>query len=60
MGKHQCPICGQSFDPDQSTALPFCSDRCKMIDLGRWLDEQYGIPVERQQEAEQGTEQPPE
>jgi endogenous inhibitor of DNA gyrase (YacG/DUF329 family) len=26
--------------------LPFCSRRCKTIDLGRWLGEQYGLPKE--------------
>jgi uncharacterized protein len=25
--------------------FPFCSDRCKLIDLGRWLDGKYQIPV---------------
>jgi endogenous inhibitor of DNA gyrase (YacG/DUF329 family) len=24
--------------------VPFCSDRCRLIDLGRWLDESYGVP----------------
>jgi hypothetical protein len=31
---------------DQTTAPPFCSDRCKTIDLGRWLDEQVSVPHE--------------
>ena len=26
--------------------MPFCSVRCKQIDLGRWLDEEIGIPIE--------------
>ena len=25
---------------------PFCSERCKMADLGRWLTEEYRVPVE--------------
>lgn len=24
--------------------MPFCSDRCRLIDLGRWLDEGYALP----------------
>ena len=24
--------------------MPFCSDRCRLIDLGRWLDESYAVP----------------
>ena len=45
-----CPICNAfvhlrttSEHPATVTA-PFCSDRCKNIDLGRWLDESYGVP----------------
>jgi uncharacterized protein len=26
--------------------MPFCSQRCRMIDLGRWLDEKQGLPIE--------------
>jgi hypothetical protein len=26
--------------------MPFCSERCRLIDLGRWLDEEHGLPVE--------------
>jgi endogenous inhibitor of DNA gyrase (YacG/DUF329 family) len=45
-----CSICGSSFDPEHSTDLPFCSFRCKEIDLGRWLDERYSLPIERDPE----------
>jgi endogenous inhibitor of DNA gyrase (YacG/DUF329 family) len=24
--------------------MPFCSQRCRQVDLGRWLDERYGLP----------------
>ncbi|HEY4234653.1 MAG TPA: DNA gyrase inhibitor YacG [Lacipirellulaceae bacterium] len=40
----RCPTCGNEFDPAKSTAMPFCSERCRTIDLGRWLDEGYGLP----------------
>lgn len=43
-----CPICKKSVSdvaPDRPAAYPFCSDRCKLIDLGRWLDGKYQIPV---------------
>jgi len=26
--------------------MPFCSQRCRLIDLGRWLDERNGMPLE--------------
>ena len=42
-----CPICKQSTPRDGKHA-PFCSARCKTIDLGRWADESYKItrPIE--------------
>ena len=43
----RCPICEKQFDPATSPAMPFCSDRCRQIDLGRWLREVYSVPVER-------------
>jgi len=43
----RCPICEKQFEPATSAALPFCSSRCRQIDLGRWLREVYSVPVER-------------
>ena len=31
---------------DETDAPPFCSQRCRLIDLGRWLDEEIGLPHE--------------
>jgi len=46
----QCPICKKPVEepkPGQPAGrFPFCSERCKLIDLGRWLDGKYQIPVE--------------
>jgi uncharacterized protein len=36
-----CPICGKEAAPRS----PFCSPRCRQIDLGKWLDGQYRIPT---------------
>jgi len=41
-----CPVCGDSFEPDLSVTMPFCSERCRQVDLGRWFDEDYGLPLE--------------
>ena len=51
----RCPICKKPAkdrdDPtDPNPHFPFCSDRCKLIDLGRWLDGKYQIPVEEPDE----------
>jgi endogenous inhibitor of DNA gyrase (YacG/DUF329 family) len=44
----KCPICKRPVpapDPNAPGPYPFCSERCKLIDLGRWLDGKYQIPV---------------
>lgn len=46
MATIRCPICERYFETTDSTAMPFCSPRCKQIDLGRWLGEKYSVPVE--------------
>jgi uncharacterized protein len=53
MPKINCPICKKTFDSEQSTSMPFCSERCKQIDLGRWLDERYGLVYDRMEEEEE-------
>ena len=30
--------------------MPFCSNRCRLIDLNRWLDEEFGAPIEAEEE----------
>lgn len=41
-----CPTCERRFGKDESRALPFCSRRCSLVDLGRWLKEENGLPYE--------------
>ncbi|MNS86920.1 DNA gyrase inhibitor YacG [compost metagenome] len=41
----KCPQCGRlTFYSPENEFRPFCSDRCKLIDLGAWADESYKIP----------------
>jgi hypothetical protein len=40
----RCPICKKDVAPG-SPDVPFCSDRCRLIDLGNWATDQYRIPV---------------
>jgi endogenous inhibitor of DNA gyrase (YacG/DUF329 family) len=40
-----------------SAFRPFCSERCRMIDLGAWATEQYRVPAEPERDA--AAEQPP-
>ena len=58
MATIRCPVCEKHFDPAASQAMPFCSDRCRQIDLGRWLREAYSVPVERDPEEEADGEAP--
>ena len=44
MGQVTCPTCKKKFESAESKAMPFCSDRCKRIDLGRWLSEEISVP----------------
>jgi len=46
MASSRCPTCNQPFDPQQTTAMPFCSDRCRRIDLNRWLTEEISMPLD--------------
>jgi endogenous inhibitor of DNA gyrase (YacG/DUF329 family) len=47
------------FDTTSTTAMPFCSERCRQIDLGRWLGEKYSLPIERLDEEEPDDELTP-
>ncbi|HYJ19880.1 MAG TPA: DNA gyrase inhibitor YacG [Burkholderiales bacterium] len=52
-----CPGCGSSLAWSRDNPWrPFCSERCKLIDLGQWATGAYRIP---QEEADDGEMQPP-
>ena len=38
-----CPICQRAIPADAVVPRPFCSARCRTIDLGSWLDGKYHI-----------------
>jgi endogenous inhibitor of DNA gyrase (YacG/DUF329 family) len=43
----QCPTCRKAIAVerlDDLPSFPFCSDRCRLVDLGRWLDGEHAIP----------------
>jgi len=42
-----CPTCQKSVVWDETQIWkPFCSERCKLIDLGEWINEKHHIPGE--------------
>jgi len=59
MTRLRCPICQKQFESAESAALPFCGPRCRQIDLGRWLDERYGVPLQRHDDEEEPADEPP-
>jgi len=47
-----CPICKNTTTWEENPWRPFCSERCKLIDLGKWVSEEYKIPVKSEEEIE--------
>jgi hypothetical protein len=41
--KYRCPICKKPTDSAANADFPFCSERCKLLDLGAWASEKYVI-----------------
>lgn len=41
--KRQCPICQKRTDSEIDRDFPFCSGRCRLLDLGTWASENYVI-----------------
>ena len=46
----QCPVCKKEVAPT-SAEFPFCSERCRIIDLGNWASEKYRIPSDTRSDA---------
>ena len=52
-----CPICRKpAAARKENPSAPFCSPRCRQLDLGRWLGEEYRVP-DRPVDGEPGSEQ---
>ncbi len=60
----QCPTCRRRGNWFDSTFGPFCSHRCRLIDLGKWLGEEHliaeplppGVALESEERIARGTE----
>jgi len=55
-----CLVCGRRLqgEPSSWPQFPFCSPRCKLIDLGRWLGEGYSLPREEWPDPDEYLEEP--
>ena len=41
----KCPQCGKETEYEGNEYRPFCSERCRLLDLGAWADEEYAMPT---------------
>jgi len=42
-----CPICKKKTTWEENPHRPFCSERCRLMDLGKWASEDYRIPSDK-------------
>lgn len=53
----RCPVCAAEVDLLVASTAPFCSERCRLVDLGRWLGESYHVPLPRHAGADEEDDQ---
>ncbi|OGS91528.1 MAG: DNA gyrase inhibitor YacG [Gallionellales bacterium GWA2_60_18] len=52
-----CPQCGKEMQWDTGNRFrPFCSERCKLIDLGKWANEEYRVEQRERDSGDQETQ----
>ena len=52
-----CSLCGKPSTWQDNEFRPFCSERCKMIDLGAWANDEYTLPTLDAPQADGGREE---
>jgi len=58
-GRIKCPTCRRELDWDGAPFRPFCSERCRLVDLGAWLTEGRAIPGDAPASAATDGDEPP-
>jgi endogenous inhibitor of DNA gyrase (YacG/DUF329 family) len=54
----RCIVCKRPVQPrPQNEAFPFCSARCKLVDLGKWLSDEYSIPGSDSADVDEDTQE---
>lgn len=58
---HHCPICRKPTDSTKDADFPFCSERCRLMDLGNWAAERYVVsePLFDEDDESETPETPP-
>ncbi len=46
----KCPTCKKNTTWEENPWRPFCSERCRLVDLGKWASEEYRIAGEKKEE----------
>ena len=49
----KCPMCGTTAKWEGNVFRPFCSERCRLLDLEGWLSERYRIPKVEEDESDE-------
>ena len=49
----RCPVCRRMTTWEENPWRPFCSERCKLIDLGAWASEEYKIPGKKEEDEDE-------
>ncbi|HMB15668.1 MAG TPA: DNA gyrase inhibitor YacG [Pelovirga sp.] len=57
--KTKCPYCRTLTPWQNNPSRPFCSERCRMIDLGRWDNEEYAVAGEKVQDPADDSDETP-
>lgn len=52
-----CPSCKKETAWEDNPFRPFCSERCRLIDLGKWAAEEYRVAGEKQSLSDDGTDE---
>ena len=54
----KCPTCGKPVEWEANPWRPFCSERCKLIDFGKWTSEEYRVAGQQISRAEIAEDSP--
>lgn len=52
----KCPNCSKEVEYEGNEFRPFCSERCKLLDFGAWVEEEYALPAEASEVSEEDLE----
>lgn len=55
--KTRCPVCKKEAAWDNNPFRPFCSERCRIMDLGKWASEGYRIAGEKKEKQGEDSEE---